>query len=73
MSGLVADGSRLASLRQRWARFSRVCNGVLGADRYERYLQWHRSTGQHGEPMDRRAFWRHEYERQEKNPGSRCC
>ena len=36
MSGLVADGSRLASLRQRWARFSRFCNGVLGADRYER-------------------------------------
>ena len=63
----------MAGLRERWRLAIRFVNGVLGADRHERYLQWHRSTGQPGEPMDARAFWRHEYERQERSPGSRCC
>lgn len=59
--------------RSPWQRLSRLAHGVLGADRYENYLQWHRTTGQPGEPMDRREFWRHEYHRQEHDPGSRCC
>lgn len=54
-------------------RLSRFASGVVGADKYERYLAWHRTTGQSGEPMDRGAFWRHEYHRQAHNPGSRCC
>lgn len=54
-------------------RLSRLANGVLGADRYERYLQWHHTTGQPGPPMERGEFWRHEYHRQEHHPGSRCC
>ncbi|MDN5562498.1 uncharacterized protein DUF466 [Luteococcus japonicus] len=57
----------------RWRRALRFANGVLGADKYERYLAWHRTTAQPGEAMDRKEFWRHEYHRQEHNPGSRCC
>ncbi|MEL4359284.1 MULTISPECIES: YbdD/YjiX family protein [unclassified Luteococcus] len=64
---------QLSGLTGRWRRLTRFANGVLGADKYERYLDWHRTTRQSGEPLDRKSFWRHEYHRQEHNPGSRCC
>ena len=76
MSVLASAGSAdvpASGWRARWRRFTRFTNGVLGADKYESYLAWHRTTQQDGEPMDRAAFWRDEYHRQEHNPGSRCC
>ena len=62
-----------AAVRERWRSVVRVSRGVLGADKYERYLQWHQTTSQPGEPMDVKQFWRHEMNRLEFNPGSRCC
>lgn len=72
VAGQRAPG-RPSPLRTRWRAFSRFAHGMLGADKYERYLQWHRTTQQPGEPMDRKQFWRHEYQRQEGDPSTRCC
>lgn len=71
--GADAPRTGLAAMARHWRRFTRVASGVVGADRYERYLAWHRNTGQTGDPMDVKAFWRHEMDRQERNPSSRCC
>jgi uncharacterized short protein YbdD (DUF466 family) len=46
--------------------------GVLGADRYEHYLEHHRAHGC-GEPMSRREFWRDYHRWQDENPQGRCC
>lgn len=62
-----------ATWATRWRSVNRFVRGVVGADKYERYLQWHRTTGQPGEPMDVKAFWRHEMDRMENDPSSRCC
>lgn len=57
-----------------WARAAaRFGNGVLGADKYDRYLEYHRAGGAPGEPMTEREFWRHYHDWQEANPQGRCC
>ncbi len=47
--------------------------GVMGADRYERYLDHHRSSHAGGDPMTRREFWRDYHRWQDENPHGRCC
>lgn len=47
--------------------------GVLGADKYERYLEFHAKSGCAHEPVSRKEFWRRHYAEQDANPGARCC
>ncbi|RKQ33635.1 YbdD/YjiX family protein [Kocuria tytonis] len=56
-----------------WRAAVRFGNGVLGADRYERYLQYHRATGSEAEPMTEREFWRDYQDWQDAHPEGRCC
>lgn len=64
----------LSARLRAWVRaVSRFGNGVLGADRYDRYLEYHRARGAPGEPMTEREFWRDYHAWQEANPQGRCC
>ncbi|CAL8896647.1 hypothetical protein KVA01_21230 [Kocuria varians] len=56
-----------------WRAALRFGNGVLGADRYERYLQYHRASGSGSEPMSEREFWRDYQDWQDAHPEGRCC
>ncbi len=57
-----------------WCRAAvRFGNGVLGADRYERYLQYHRASGSDQPPMTEREFWRDWQDWQDAHPEGRCC
>lgn len=53
----------------------RLLRGVMGADAYERYLEFHASR--HGDdghpPMTEREFWRDRDDRRDRNPEGRCC
>ncbi|WP_238653971.1 YbdD/YjiX family protein [Rothia uropygialis] len=51
----------------------RFASGVLGADKYERYLDYHRRHGNSEPPMTEKEYWRSLTDHQETNPGARCC
>ncbi len=59
---------RQAARAARW--FAR---GVVGADAYDRYLDFHARSGCAQPAMSEREFWRDKTDRQERNPTSRCC
>ncbi|MDO4919245.1 YbdD/YjiX family protein [Kocuria sp.] len=63
-------GARLAGWGCRVLRFG---NGVLGADRYDRYLEYHRACGNHEAPMTEREFWCDYQDWQDAHPEGRCC
>lgn len=53
----------------------RVVRGVMGADAYERYLDYHAAhhdSATHP-PMTERAFWRDRDDRRDREPQGRCC
>lgn len=54
--------------RARW-----FAGGVMGADKYQKYLAHHRATGCQHEPMTERQFWRDYTDGLDRNPGARCC
>jgi uncharacterized short protein YbdD (DUF466 family) len=47
--------------------------GVLGDDLYDRYLAFHRRSGDPRPPMTEREFWRARTDHQERHPQGRCC
>ncbi|MDH2455346.1 YbdD/YjiX family protein [Corynebacterium bovis] len=47
--------------------------GVLGADRYRRYLDHHARQGCGHPPLTEKEYWRSYYAHQEDTPGARCC
>lgn len=49
--------------------------GVLGADAYEKYLDYHFSSPEALEhpPMTRKEFWWDRDDRQDRAPQGRCC
>ncbi|QQC60522.1 YbdD/YjiX family protein [Rothia kristinae] len=51
----------------------RFASGVLGADKYRGYLEYHRRAGLTDPPMTEREYWRHLAEHQEAHPQGRCC
>ncbi|MEV7800927.1 YbdD/YjiX family protein [Microbacterium foliorum] len=59
--------------RFRFSSAAYFWNGVTGADKYQKYLAYHRSTGCSSAPMNEREFWRDYTDRQDKNPQGRCC
>ncbi|GGH64913.1 YbdD/YjiX family protein [Rothia aerolata] len=63
----------LDTVKDAFSKFTWFANGVLGGDKYEKYLAHHRATGCTHAPMTEREFWRDYTDRMEKNPGSRCC
>ncbi|ROZ62041.1 YbdD/YjiX family protein [Kocuria soli] len=68
LNAVLASTGRRAGQARRW--FS----GVMGADKYQRYREFHAAHGQPGEaPMTEREFWRDWQDYQEKNPQGRCC
>lgn len=48
-------------------------SGMLGGDKYQKYLAHHRQTGCDHAPMNEREFWRDYHRRLDANPGARCC
>ncbi|MDO4916494.1 MAG: YbdD/YjiX family protein [Rothia sp. (in: high G+C Gram-positive bacteria)] len=63
----------MKKLRELFSTVSWFANGVLGADKYQKYLAYHRQSGCTEAPMSEREFWRDVSDRQERNPGARCC
>lgn len=64
----------MTSILQAAASLKRFADGVLGADRYDRYLEHHRAHAAAGEtPMTEREFWRRYQDWQDRNPEGRCC
>lgn len=56
------------------AAAGRYLNGVLGGDRYERYLEFHaRHHGPGEQPLSEREYWRAHHAHQEAHPEGRCC
>ena len=52
---------------------SRYLGGVLGADAYSKYVEYHRAAGHHEPLLTEREFWRERTDRQDTNPQGRCC
>ena len=65
-------GVRWARLAATWRRLAWFVNGVLGANKYQQYLAYHRQYG-HGEPLNESKFWRSEADRQGEEIAGRCC
>ncbi|MDO5093571.1 MAG: YbdD/YjiX family protein [Propionibacteriaceae bacterium] len=61
-----------ARLANGWRRLAWFVNGVLGANKYQQYLAYHRRYG-HGEPLSESKFWRSEADRQDGETAGRCC
>lgn len=59
-------GGRLRTL----VRFFR---DVMGEDAYPKYLAHHAASGCTGPALTEREFWKEKMDRQDRNPGSRCC
>ncbi|WP_441435998.1 YbdD/YjiX family protein [Arthrobacter sp. RAF14] len=51
----------------------RGLRGVLGADAYEKYLEFHTAHHPDHEPLSEAEFWRDRTDRQDRNPQGRCC
>jgi uncharacterized short protein YbdD (DUF466 family) len=66
-------GAGLAAITTGWRGFSRYLGGVLGADAYSKYLEFHRGAGHQEAPLTEREFWRDRTDRQDANPQGRCC
>lgn len=67
------DGVSRTRARNGWLELRRIFRGVLGADAYEKYLEYHQSSGCEGAPLTEREFWREKTDRQDDNPQGRCC
>ena len=64
----------MTSILEAVSSLKRFADGVLGADKYQRYLEHHRAHGREGEkPMSEREFWRSWQDWQESHPEGRCC
>ena len=50
-----------------------IARGVVGETAYERYLEHHRLHHPGEKPVPEREFWKAHVDRQDANPGSRCC
>lgn len=51
----------------------RFLNGVLGGDKYERYLEFHARAHPGEEPLSRKAYWEAYRAHQDAHPEGRCC
>ncbi|QEE61076.1 YbdD/YjiX family protein [Salinibacterium sp. dk2585] len=51
----------------------RILRGIMGADAYERYLEFHATHHDGHPPMTEREFWRDRDDRRDRNPEGRCC
>lgn len=70
----VSAGRAWAVLVAAPGQVQRWFAGVLGADKYQRYLEYHAAHGGPGsEPMSEREFWRDWQDHQQNNPQGRCC
>ncbi|WP_026531286.1 YbdD/YjiX family protein [Haematomicrobium sanguinis] len=67
------DGVFRTRARNGWLELRRIFRGVMGADAYEKYLQYHAAHGHAGPPMTEKEFWREKTDRQDANPQGRCC
>lgn len=47
--------------------------GVIGADAYERYVDYLQRTHPDAPIPSERDFWRDKYDDMERNPKARCC
>lgn len=63
----------MASLLDRLGQAKRFVDGVLGADKYQHYLEHHQRHHPDQQPMNEREFWKDYTDWQEKNPEGRCC
>ncbi|WHS50687.1 YbdD/YjiX family protein [Rothia sp. SD9660Na] len=61
------------SIRSFLARIRWFASGVMGADKYQKYLAHHRASGCTHDPMTEREFWKDYTDSLDKNPGARCC
>lgn len=72
MEGIgITAGSTIRAVRKiHW-----YLRGMLGADAYDKYLEFHESAhGADGHPpMSEREFWWDRDDRQDRNPQGRCC
>ncbi|MCW4466856.1 YbdD/YjiX family protein [Glutamicibacter sp. MNS18] len=60
-------------IAQRLRQVKKFMDGVLGADKYDRYLAHHRANHPGTAPMNEREFWKDYSAWQESNPQGRCC
>ncbi|GAB77355.1 Protein of unknown function [Austwickia chelonae] len=63
----------IARLRRATGAFRWWCNGVTGADAYDRYVDHLRRHHPDAQIPTKRQFWRDKYDEMERNPKTRCC
>lgn len=61
------------SLKAGAKAFSDYFEGVLGGDKYKRYLEHHARNHPGEEPVSERQWWRDYNKWQDDNPQGRCC
>ncbi|MBD8044746.1 YbdD/YjiX family protein [Arthrobacter sp. Sa2BUA2] len=53
--------------------FIRFFRDVMGEDAYRKYQAHHAASGCNGPALTEREFWKDKMDRQDANPGGRCC
>ncbi|MDI2031675.1 YbdD/YjiX family protein [Saccharopolyspora sp. TS4A08] len=66
-------GTTLTRLRGSVRAAWQIVRGVVGETAYETYLEHHRTHHPDQQPMSEREFWKAHIDKQDANPGSRCC
>ena len=66
-------GTGMAAIAAGWRGIFRYLGGVLGADAYSKYVEFHQAGGHLEPPLTEREFWRDRTDRQDSNPQGRCC
>lgn len=62
-----------AGVRDGLRGFVRFFRDVMGEDAYAKYAAFHASSACTAPLLSEREFWKDKMDRQDSNPGGRCC
>ncbi|OFT24429.1 MULTISPECIES: YbdD/YjiX family protein [unclassified Arthrobacter] len=66
-------GQVMATVVDFLRKSGRFFSGVVGADKYHRYVEHFQRVHPGEEPLSEKEWWRQYHDFQDKNPGARCC
>ncbi|MCC3267471.1 YbdD/YjiX family protein [Arthrobacter gengyunqii] len=70
---MTESGIRRAGALDGLRGFVRFFRDVMGEDAYRKYVSFHQGSGCSGPLLSEREFWKDKMDRQDSNPGGRCC
>lgn len=73
MPQVLVGRGRSAAPAGLWARIVWMLGGMLGADAYRHYLEYHHQVHPDAPVMSEREFWKQKAAEEDRNPSTRCC